>query len=471
MVRLVNLADVHDLAHRIVLEAVQRLVDRGTIPEGPERPPLELLCAEMLESPEFDTGFDRPEDATHLLTLYPTSASYHLYRKEWLRLNRDKKAREALAAAMDGIDAGRTDEALTDLGADLHALEGDSLIDCFDLDDAGDYLEEEPPKPDPILAGFCDRGDKIFTYGSSKSLKSWHAQQTLMLLAAGLPIFGLYPERPMRVLYCNYEIQPHHLHRRLNSLGHGLGVTRGDLNGRFQVFNARGNPPPLSILRQPFDLICLDPLYKVLAALGRDEMDPRDLGVTLGEIDAHLRHGSAAAWIVHHNPKGESGDRRIVDRGAGSGKLGRDLDAMFSLGRHRDDENAVVLEYLTRNYETPEPVVMRFREGCLVEDPDLDPVLATSLSEANRRNQASAIPIEEIAEKVGRTLTTPRKTEDLKKAIRSKYKIGWRKIDDVLMELCEMGFSRWKSRTFPAVGMIGPEDQDPAIQGEEWTPE
>lgn len=218
-------------------------------------------------------------------------------------------------------------------------------------------------------------------------------------------------------------------------------------------------------------MICLDPWFKVLAALKRDENDPKDVGITLAEIDEHIRYSGAACWIVHHNPKGQSGDKSIIDRGAGSNKAVRDLDAMFSLGRHRDDPDAIVLEYLTRNYETPAPVVLRFEHGCLVEDRDLDPVLATSLSETNRRNAANAIPTRDIAEKIGRTITSPRKTEEVKRDIREQYKIGWRKIDEVLAALCTMGFSRWKSQTWPCVAMIGPEDQDPTIQGEEWTPE
>ena len=58
------------------------------------------------------------------------------------------------------------------------------------------------------------------------------------------------------------------------------------------------------------------------------------------------------------------GDRDIRDRGAGSGVLGRDYDACITLTRHRDDEEAAVVECLLRNYKPRKPFTAEWNVGC-----------------------------------------------------------------------------------------------------------
>jgi hypothetical protein len=63
----------------------------------------------------------------------------------------------------------------------------------------------------------------------------------------------------------------------------------------------------------------------------------------------------AAVIYTHHNQKGLSGDRKLVDRGSGSGILSRDYDTMISLSPHVQ-EKLIVVETLTRNYPSPPPL-------------------------------------------------------------------------------------------------------------------
>ena len=329
----------------------------------------------------------------------------------------------------------------------------------FPFVDVTKYLTEEAPAPKPIWRGFLDHGDKLLTFAESKIGKSFHAQQGCLSLAAGLPFLGMEPEGRKSVLYINYEIQPRHCWKRFSVLGDHLGIGPEDIGDRLQVLNARGSPPPLTILHLPFDLIVLDPWYKVLASLGRDENDPKDVGATLSEIDAAMRHTSPAVWIIHHTTKGSAGDRSLLDRGAGSGKLARDLDACFSLAKHRDEERAVVIESVSRNYPAAEPLVVEW-DGCFVRRPDLDPVIETSLTAANKRQKAKGPSIEEMAEIIGKTISGPEETGDVKKRIRRKFDTGKNRTDSVVKALEDCGFVRWRAG-FPSVSMIGPEGCQP----------
>ena len=278
-----------------------------------------------------------------------------------------------------------------------------------------------------------------------------------MCLAAGRPFLGLEPDGPKRTLYVNYEIQAHHCWKRFHTIAGELGITPADIGDRLQVMNVRGNPPPLTILNQPFDVIVLDPWYKFLAALGRDENNPKDVGLTLSEIDTATRHTAPAIWIIHHTPKGFSGDRSLLDRGAGSGKLGRDLDACFSLGRHRDEQGAVVIEKASRNYKNPHPIVVQW-DGCFRVRDDLDPVVETSRSAAKKGNPS----IESIVKAVIPTIEGPERTEDVKERIRKQFGVGKNKTDDVIRAIGNRNdFARWKSKTCPSFGMIGPAEFKP----------
>jgi hypothetical protein len=90
----------------------------------------------------------------------------------------------------------------------------------------------------------------------------------------------------------------------------------------------------------------------------------------------------AAIIYTHHNPKGLTGDRKLVDRGSGSSVLSRDYDSMISLSPHAQD-GLIVLDVLTRNYPAPQPLSL-VRDG-LFKIIDVDPEELTSQSASERK--------------------------------------------------------------------------------------
>jgi hypothetical protein len=95
-----------------------------------------------------------------------------------------------------------------------------------------------------------------------------------------------------------------------------------------------------------------DPLYKLADGV---ENAAEDMKVILNGFDRLAEISGAAIVYVHHDSKGTPGDKDIRDRGAGSNVLGRDYDACMTLTAHSQNDNAVVVDVLLRNYRPHEP--------------------------------------------------------------------------------------------------------------------
>lgn len=254
---------------------------------------------------------------------------------------------------------------------------------------AADLLEIEPPEADQILAGLFDKGDKAAIIGSSKLRKSFFLLQAMMSLAAGRPFMAWGVPKPRRVCLIQLEIRGHHFHRRLRRMAQGLGIVPADLEGRLFIVNGRGldlsGEAGMERLKEvakrtEAEIVCIDPLYK--AAVGKENA-AEDLKIVLGQFDRLAEDTGAAVLYIHHDRKGFVGEQDPRDRGAGSNVLGRDYDAALTLTGHAVEEDAIVVETLTRNYRGADPFVAQWTENptggyCFEVRPDLPPTKKTS---------------------------------------------------------------------------------------------
>lgn len=261
--------------------------------------------------------------------------------------------------------------------------------------DAATWLTTEPPAPDQILVDTFDRGDKVAIIGSSKLRKSFFLLQGALSLASGRDFLGWSVPKARRVFVVQMEIQQHHFHRRFKRMAAALELALGDLKDRFQIVNGRGlalaGAGGIEAIKQavrPFgpDLICIDPLYKISTGA---ENTAEDAKVVLGLFDQLAEQTGAAVLYVHHDAKGFSGDRDIRDRGSGSGVLGRDYDACFTLTPHATEDDAVVVETLLRNYRPQEASTIGWVDDlnggyCFGPRPDLAPTKKTSANAKGR---------------------------------------------------------------------------------------
>lgn len=233
---------------------------------------------------------------------------------------------------------------------------------------AATLLESEPPEPDQIMEDTFDAGDKIAIIASSKLRKTFFLLQMLLSIAAGRPFLSWHISKPRRILHVQFEIQDHHYHRRVKRMSKATGITSADLGDRFNILNARG----LNIAGQDGiekigliaaainpEIISFDPLYKVATGA---ENAAEDLKGILNCFDKLAKKTGAAILYVHHDTKGNSGDRDVRDRGAGSNVLGRDYDAAITLTPHATEPDAAVIETLLRNYRPQEPFTVQWIE-------------------------------------------------------------------------------------------------------------
>lgn len=261
--------------------------------------------------------------------------------------------------------------------------EDDNMMDDFENQlramelpvpvDVAIWLASEPEEPDQIIEDTFDKADKLAIIAASKLRKSFFLLQLLICIGAGRPFLNWKIPKPRRILHVQFEIQEHHYHRRLIRMAKAMGITPGDLGDRFYVLNARGlgmsGPEAIKKITHiaqnvKADVISFDPLYKVITGA---ENAAEDLKGILNAFDELAKETGAAIIYVHHDPKGNSGDRDVRDRGAGSNVLGRDYDACITLTPHASEPAGVVVESLLRNYKPQEAFVALWAEDTNTE--------------------------------------------------------------------------------------------------------
>ena len=231
---------------------------------------------------------------------------------------------------------------------------------------AATWLDREPVPPDQLLRDVWDRGDKLAIIGLSKLWKSFLALQLSISLTAGRPFLNWNIEKRRRGVMCQFEVRDNHYHRRVRSMCRALGITPGDLGDRLHILNGRGlglsGAKGIARIEQNIinlapDFVMIDPLYKVASGV---ENAAEDAKIILTAFDQLAERTGAAVSYVHHDAKGSPGDRDIRDRGAGSNVLSRDYDVCFAMTGHAQQENAVVIDVLLRNYPPQDPLVIEF---------------------------------------------------------------------------------------------------------------
>jgi 5S rRNA maturation endonuclease (ribonuclease M5) len=247
----------------------------------------------------------------------------------------------------------------TELRAILQEIREIKLIQ--NSQNVSEWLLETPDAPDQILVDTFDTRDKIAIIGSSKMKKSFFMLMLLICIAAGRDFLRWRVPKPRRVVLIQLEIQAAHFHKRVLNITRSMGINPKDLGDRFHVINCRGlgveGQEGIDLIGRVVEsykpeVISFDPLYKI--AIGAENAI-EDAKLILNSFDALIEKTGAAIAYVHHDAKGQSGDRDIRDRGAGSNVISRDYDACITLTPHVSDVDATVVEAMIRNYRPQDP--------------------------------------------------------------------------------------------------------------------
>lgn len=271
-------------------------------------------------------------------------------------------------------------------------------IGCASWEDWRDYVEgidddlppilnffeqcQNPPQLSPeLIGGILREGNKMIITGDSKAGKTCLSQNLAVCIAEGRPWLGKFKCEQGKVLYMNLEVEVASLYYRFIQLYDALGIKLGQINAsNIHLWNLRGYALPLDKLadkiirrcrNQNYKAIILDPLYKVQQG---DENSAEAIIKFCNALDKIAHETGAAIIYDHHHPKGDSGSKKTIDRGAGSGVFARDADAIVDIsnldpGNDASDvvkelmkqERPMELSFVLRDFKDVDPIKVWFK--------------------------------------------------------------------------------------------------------------
>lgn len=227
---------------------------------------------------------------------------------------------------------------------------------------------DNPPQLSPeLIGGILREGCKMIITGDSKAGKTCLSQNLAVCIAEGRPWLGKFPCQQGKVLYINLEVEEASLFYRFKAMYHAMGIKISEKGGENIIpWNLRGYAAPISqlapkIIRRcrntgPYKAIIIDPLYKVQQG---DENSAEAISSFCNYMDRIAHETGAAVIYDHHHPKGTAGERKVIDRGAGSGVFSRDADALVDISNLDPGNDAAdVVKSLVKEGERP--MVMSF---------------------------------------------------------------------------------------------------------------
>ena len=232
------------------------------------------------------------------------------------------------------------------LGIDLGCSSWEDWLDFVngvddDLPEILDFWEQvkNPPKKSPeLIGGILREGNKMIITGESKAGKTCLSQELAVCIAEGKPWLGKFKCEQGKVLYMNLEVEEADLFDRFEYIYKANEWSLSEENcHNLHPWNLRGHAIPLDKLAdkvirrcrgQHYKAIILDPLYKVQQG---DENSAEAIIAFCNALDRIAHETGAAVIYDHHHPKGSAGNRKVIDRGSGSGVFARDADAICDL--------------------------------------------------------------------------------------------------------------------------------------------
>jgi hypothetical protein len=181
-----------------------------------------------------------------------------------------------------------------------------------------------------------------------------------------------------KVLYVNFEIQPHPWQKRIEVVAEAKGVVLQP--GQIVLWNLRGHATSFKSLipriiercrADNYALIILDPIYKLYGD-GTDENAAGDVAALLNSLEGLATETGAAIAFGAHFAKGNASGKEALDRISGSGVFARDPDSLLIFTKH-EEEGAFTVEPILRNFAPIEPFAVRWEFPLMQRADDLDP--------------------------------------------------------------------------------------------------
>ena len=269
-------------------------------------------------------------------------------------------------------DSNRADIASEYLGGDVEQ----PADDLPELVDAADFIAEPIDPPAELIEGILHKGSKLAFGGSSKSFKTWSLLDVTISVASGADWLGRATAQG-KVLFVNFEIQPHAWQRRIVAVAKAKGVELKA--GQVFLWNLRGHAADFKKLvpriiarasRENFALIVLDPIYKLYG--DTDENSAGNVALLLNSLERLATETGAAIAFGAHFAKGNAAGKEAIDRISGSGVFARDPDSLLIFTKH-ETADAFTVEPILRNFAPVAPFAVRWQFPLMLRADDLDP--------------------------------------------------------------------------------------------------
>jgi len=366
-----NLA-FYDLRHQCIFSTLRTMYNAGQAID------LITVQAWLKEGAQLEQIGGIPYLA-QLQDAVPSAANLRYY----LEIVREHFDRRRLAQSCQTALSRLHDPAAT--FADLKAMVQADFIEVFsghanadlpEITDAAAFVAEAIKPPPELIAGILHKGSKLALGGSSKSFKTWNLLDLALSVATGAAWLGRATEQG-KVLFVNFEIQPHSWQRRLIAVAQAKGITLQP--GQIHLWNLRGHAAdfrkliPKIIERcrtESFALIILDPIYKLYGST--DENAAGDVAALLNEIERLTTETGAAVAFGAHFAKGNASAKEAIDRISGSGVFARDPDSLLIFTKHEADE-AFTVQPILRDFPPVQPFAVRWQFPLMRLADDLDP--------------------------------------------------------------------------------------------------
>ena len=304
---------------------------------------------------------------------------------------------------------------------------------------AENYITTPPPELDIAISGLLCAASKLVIIGSSKSRKTWFANNLALCLATGRAFIGWSIPTPRRTLYLNLELPEDAFHERSHKIARVMKIDPDDVAGRLDFLHLRGRGVDIKNLNElplsGYGVVIADPIYKLFSEK-TDENSAGDWADFLRTIDEIIQTHKCSVILVHHDPKAKNPD--LVNRGAGSGVLGRDADAGVLLDAHADNSDALVISSYARRFPSTEPFVVRWSDGVFDLAPDLRAVADSPFQKKQKERRGA--DDDDVVQQLLPTLKTSIAVDRLLSDIHDKYHLSEkraRRVVNLLIAECD----------------------------------
>lgn len=308
----------------------------------------------------------------------PTTAQAPYFIDKVRDLARDR-ARAKLASELFEVTLAGDEARVAELEEQLQNLSRKRRAELPPILQFGEFVGAKPrAKPPELIEGLLHKGAKLMLAGGSKSFKTWVLMDMALSVATGKPWWGFKTVQG-RVLYLNMELMVEFAEERTRSIMEAKNIPAGDKGVLLDTWHLRGYARDFKellpqILRAvagvQYDLIILDPVYKVLGE--RDENANGEVAELLNEFESLAVRTGAALAYGHHHSKGSQGEKDARDRSSGAGAWTRDPDSLVDLTPHQEDEHFIVT-YTLRNQKPRNKHVVKWEFPCMSTAPGLNP--------------------------------------------------------------------------------------------------